>query len=106
VRLPGGAAWPAVADPDLPDGSPVELVVRPEALAFGTAREETGAEGRVVDLKFAGRETYFGVVLDAGAEVEVLEAPDAAQAEWKVFVVPAHGGPAPRAYPRNPGDMA
>jgi ABC-type Fe3+/spermidine/putrescine transport system ATPase subunit len=106
VRLPDGAAWPAVADPELADGSPVELVVRPEALTFGTAREETGAEGRVVELRFAGRETYFAVVLDAGAEVEVLAAPDAAQPEWKVFVVPAHGGPAPRAYPRNPGDVS
>jgi ABC-type Fe3+/spermidine/putrescine transport system ATPase subunit len=105
VRLPGGAVWPAVAPPDLLDGSPVELVVRPEALAFASARDGTAAEGRVVDLKFAGRETYYAVVLDAGVEVEVLATPNAAQPGWKVFVAPAHGGPAPRAYPRVAGDL-
>jgi ABC-type Fe3+/spermidine/putrescine transport system ATPase subunit len=103
VRLPGSAAWPASASPDLPDGSPVDLVVRPEALAFAGARDGTGAEGRVVELKFAGRETYFTVLLDGGIEVEVLAAADASQPGWKVFVAPAPGGPTPRAYPRVVG---
>jgi ABC-type Fe3+/spermidine/putrescine transport system ATPase subunit len=105
VRLPGGAAWPAVAAGDLLDGSPVEVVVRPEALGFATARNGTAAEGRVVEPRFAGRETYFAVLLDAGVEVEVLAAPDAAQPGWKVFVAPVHGGPTPRAYPRIAGDL-
>jgi ABC-type Fe3+/spermidine/putrescine transport system ATPase subunit len=105
VRLPGGAAWPAVADPSLLDGSPVDLVVRPEALAFAGARDGTAVEGRVVELKFAGRETYFAVRLDAGVEVEVLAAADAAQPGWKVFVAPAHGATLPRAYPRIAGDF-
>ena len=105
VRLPGGAAWPAVAAGDLADGSPVDVVVRPEALGFVTARDGTGAEGHVVELRFAGRETYFAVRLDAGVEVEVLAAPDAAQPGWKVFVAPVTGGPAPRAYPRVAGEL-
>ncbi|HEY6065768.1 MAG TPA: ABC transporter ATP-binding protein [Thermoanaerobaculia bacterium] len=103
VRLPGGAAWPAVAAADLLDGSPVDLIVRPESLAFATARDGNGAEGRVVELRFAGRESYFAVALEAGVEVEVLGPPDAAQPGWKVFVAPAHGGPSPRAYPRIAG---
>jgi ABC-type Fe3+/spermidine/putrescine transport system ATPase subunit len=100
VRLPGGAAWPAIADWDLLDGSPVDAVVRPEAIGFSTARDATAAEGRVVELRFAGRETYFAVELDAGVEVEVLAAPDAVQPGWTVFVAPVHGGPPPRVYPR------
>ena len=103
ARLPGGAAWPAAPAGDLVDGSPVDVVVRPESLGFATARNGTAAEGRVVERRFAGRETYFAVLLDAGVEVEVLAAPDAAQVGWSVFVAPAHGGPSPRAYPRIAG---
>ncbi|MEO8348153.1 MAG: ABC transporter ATP-binding protein, partial [Acidobacteriota bacterium] len=105
VRLPGGAAWPAVAAGDLIDRSPVDVVVRPEALGFATARDGLAAEGRVVELRFAGRETYFAVLLDAGVEVEVLASPDAAEVGWKVFVAPVHDGPTPRAYPRIAGDF-
>ena len=105
VRLPGGAAWPAIADSGLPDGAPVDLVVRPETLTFAGARDGTAAEGRVVELKFAGRETYYAVALEAGIEVEVLASADAAQPGWKVFVAPAHGGPTPRAYPRIAGEV-
>ncbi|HZI67989.1 MAG TPA: ABC transporter ATP-binding protein [Thermoanaerobaculia bacterium] len=105
ARLPGGAAWPAVAAGDLIDGSPVDVVVRPEALAFATARDGMAAQGSVVEIRFAGRETYFAVLLDTGVEVEVLAAPDAAEVGWKVFVAPATEGPAPRAYPRIAGDF-
>jgi spermidine/putrescine transport system ATP-binding protein len=101
VRLPGGAGWTAVAGGDLPDGAPVELVVRPEALAFSTARDGTAAEGLVLEPRFAGRETYWAVALEGDAEVEVLAAPDSTRAGWKVFVAPAPGGPLPRAYPRS-----
>jgi len=100
ARLPGGAAWPAVADWNLLDGAPVDVVARPETLGFVTARDGGGAEGRVAELRFAGRETYFAVALEGG-EVEVLAPPDAAQPGWKVFVAPLPAGPAPRAYPRE-----
>jgi ABC-type Fe3+/spermidine/putrescine transport system ATPase subunit len=103
ARLPGGVAWPAVPAEDLVDGSLIDVVVRPEALGFATARNGTAAEGRVGERRFAGRETYFAVHLDGGVEVEVLAAPDAAQPGWKVFVSPVHGGPEPRAYPRTAG---
>ncbi|HMA18873.1 MAG TPA: ABC transporter ATP-binding protein, partial [Thermoanaerobaculia bacterium] len=66
VRLSGGAAWPATADWDLLDGSPVEVVVRPEAIGFSTARDGMAAEGRVVEPRFAGRETYWAVALEGG----------------------------------------
>ena len=101
ARLPGGAAWRAVADSGLLDGAPVDVVVRPEALAFAGARNGTAAEGRVLEARFAGHETYFSVALEGGGEVEVLAAPDAAQAGWKVFVAPLPAGPLPRAYPRE-----
>jgi ABC-type Fe3+/spermidine/putrescine transport system ATPase subunit len=101
VRLPAGAAWPAVADWDLLDGSPVDVVVRPEALAFAGARDGTAAQGRVLEARFAGRETYFAVALEGDGELEVLAAPDAARPGWKVFVAPLPEGPPPRAYPRE-----
>jgi len=99
ARLAAGTAWRAVAARDLLDGSPVDLVVRPEALAFVGARDGGAAEGRVLETRFAGRETYFSVALEGGAEVEVLAAPDAAQPGWKVFVAPLPAGPLPRVYP-------
>ena len=101
VRLPGGAAWPAAADWDLLGGAAVDLVVRPEALAFATARDGTGVAGRVVERRFAGRDTYFAVALEGNGEVEVLAPSDAAEAGWQVFVAPLPGGPLPRAYPRE-----
>ena len=100
ARVPGGGSWPAVAAVDLPDGAPVDVVVRPEALSFAGARDGGAAEGRVEEVRFAGRETYFSVQLADGVEVEVLAAPDAAQPGWKVYVAPLPSGPAPRAYPR------
>ena len=105
ARFAGGAAWPAVPAGDLDDASPVDVVVRPEGLGFATARDAMAAPGRVVELRFAGRETYFAVLLDAGVEVEVLAAPDAAHPGWKVFVAPVPAGPPPRAYPRIAGDL-
>jgi len=75
--------------------------VRPEALAFGGPRDGAALEGRVTDVRYAGKETYFSVALVDGAELEVLAAPDAAQPGWKVFVAPLPAGPAPRAYPRE-----
>jgi len=101
ARLPGGGSWPAVAAWDLLDGAPVDVVVRPEALGFVGAREGAAVEGRVEEVRFAGRETYFSVALADGVEVEVLAAPDVAQPGWKVYVAPLPSGPAPRAYPRG-----
>lgn len=101
ASVPGGGSWPAVAPPDLPDGAPVDVVVRPEALGFVGARDGAAVEGRVEELRFAGRETYFSVALADGVEVEVVAAPDATQPGWKVFVAPLPSGPSPRAYPRG-----
>jgi ABC-type Fe3+/spermidine/putrescine transport system ATPase subunit len=101
VRLPGGAAWRATADRDLLDGAAVDVVVRPEALQLATARDEAGAEGTVVERRFAGRDTYFAVALEGSGEVEVLAPAEAAQPGWKVFVAPLPDGPLPRAYPRE-----
>jgi ABC-type Fe3+/spermidine/putrescine transport system ATPase subunit len=99
VRLPGGAAWQATSDWDLLDGAAVDVVVRPEALRFATARDDAGAEGTVIERRFAGRDTYFAVALEGNSEVEVLAPAEAAQPGWKVFVAPTPDGPLPRAYP-------
>jgi hypothetical protein len=77
------------------------VVVRPEALGFVGARDGAAVEGRVEELRFAGRETYFSVALADGVEVEVLAAPGATAPGWKVFVAPLPSAPPPRAYPRG-----
>ena len=100
ARVPGGGAWPAVAPWDLLDGAAVDVIVRPEALGFAGGRDGAAAEGRVDEVRFAGRETYFSVHLADGAEVEVLAPPDAVQPGWKVWVAPLPSGPPARVYPR------
>jgi hypothetical protein len=76
------------------------VIVRPEALGFAGGRDGSAAEGRVDEVRFAGRETYFSVQLAKGAEVEVLASPDAAAVGWKVRVAPLPSGPPPRVYPK------
>jgi ABC-type Fe3+/spermidine/putrescine transport system ATPase subunit len=101
AQVPGGGSWPAVASGDLADGAPVDVIVRPESLGFAGGRDSTAAEGRVEEVRFAGRETYFSVQLAEGVEVEVLAPPDAAQPGWKVSVAPLPASPPPRVYPRE-----
>ncbi len=101
VSVPGGGAWSAVAPGDLPDGAAVDVIVRPEGLGFAGGRDGSAAEGRIDEVRFAGKETYFSVQLAEGVEVEVLAPPDAAQVGWKVWVAPLPSGPAPRAYPKG-----
>jgi putative spermidine/putrescine transport system ATP-binding protein len=101
ARLAAGAAWAAAPEPGLREGEAVDLVVRPEALAFSPAAREDAVPGRVAGSRFAGRVAYFDVLLRNGESLEVLGAPDAAAADQSVFVRVADSGPAPRAYRRQ-----
>jgi ABC-type Fe3+/spermidine/putrescine transport system ATPase subunit len=102
-----GSGEPAVAwegDPAdglAAEGAPVELLMRPESLAFAG---EGGAtlSGRVVDRRYAGPLTYYTVALAAGPEVEVLAAPEAARAGDLVRVAPGRSALVPRIFPRSP----
>jgi putative spermidine/putrescine transport system ATP-binding protein len=99
ARISEGPVWAAVAAPGVPDGLAVDLVVRPEALTFAARQSADSLEGTVSERRYAGRVAYFLVATQA-AEIEVLAPPGAAREGDRVFVVPAPGGPAPRAFPR------
>jgi len=99
VRIAGadGVVWRGEAAPDVAaaaQGTPVELVVRPESLGFA----DSGLEGRVTERRYAGGVTFYLVDLAMGGEVEV-QAPSAAAAEGDaVRVALAPGGLAPRIF--------
>ena len=98
--LPGGARWPAQAPAVLLDGSPVDLVVRPEGLRLA-AQGAGAALAEVAGKRFAGRAALFELALPTGEMIEVLAPWDAAEVGERVAVRPAEGAPEPRAYPRE-----
>ena len=101
VRLDAGPLWPAAAGSPLRAGDSVDLVVRPESVAFAPAAGPETLAGAVTTRRFAGREAYFEVALDAAGSVEVLGASRARAIGDRVFVAPGAGGPPPRAFPRQ-----
>ncbi len=103
VGLAEGIAWRAEGAPGLRAGDPVDLVVRPESLAFAPAETPGALPGEVVERRYAGRAAFFFVRLDraAGEETEVLAAPDTARPGDRIAVRPDPAGPLPRAYPKS-----
>jgi putative spermidine/putrescine transport system ATP-binding protein len=101
VRLPGGVYWAAVETTRLLAGTPVDVLVRPEGLAFSDRDSPLGLEGEVIERRYAGRGSFFVVQLYGASEVEVLADSRAARLGQKVSVVPAPGGPAPRVYSKE-----
>lgn len=74
-QLPGGAHWHVapVAGADLPVGSAVQIMTRPEILALVTREDKVipgDVGGTVNDRQFAGAQTYYRVTLPLG-ELEV-----------------------------------
>ena len=102
----GPVRWSAEPAPELEGAAPgeeVDLVVRPESLAFRRAGAPDSLAGRVVERRYAGPVTYFQVALEAGGEVEVLAPSNAAAVGGAVHVAPDPRGPAPRLFRRGPG---
>jgi putative spermidine/putrescine transport system ATP-binding protein len=100
ARIRNGPAWTAVeGTASVPDGAEVDLVVRPEGLAFAGSSAAGALEGTIAERRYAGLEAYYFVATAAG-EVEVL-APSAVHREGdRVSVVPSAGGPPPRVFPK------
>ncbi|HEV7515366.1 MAG TPA: ABC transporter ATP-binding protein [Thermoanaerobaculia bacterium] len=94
LDLPGSPVWPGIAAEPLSVGEPVELIVRPESLAFRAPGSPGALAGRVVERRYAGPVTYFQVALEGGSsaaaatprEIEVL-APSGAAAEGNMVAV-------------------
>ncbi|HEX3528231.1 MAG TPA: ABC transporter ATP-binding protein [Thermoanaerobaculia bacterium] len=93
VRI-GDVIWPGLPAPDVGTvpGTPVELVVRPESLAFSSEGDRNALAGRVVERRYAGSATFYAVELAMGREVEVLASAGAAAEGDTVRVAPAPGG--------------
>jgi len=94
-------AWPAEPAPGLegvPEGTPVELVARPESLRLAGEGEAGAQPGRVVDRRYAGALTYYTVALAAGPEVEVLAPASVSRPGETVHVAPGEAGPRPRIF--------
>ncbi|HYG64386.1 MAG TPA: ABC transporter ATP-binding protein [Thermoanaerobaculia bacterium] len=98
VVLDGGVSWPGVPAEELAEGSPAELVVRPESLRFASPGTAGALPGKVAERRYAGPVTYFVVALESGREVEVMAAPDAAAPGDAVAVAPGGAGPKPRIF--------
>jgi ABC-type Fe3+/spermidine/putrescine transport system ATPase subunit len=97
----GPVRWSAAPAPELAGAAPgevVDLVVRPESLAFAAAADPRSLAGRVIERRYAGPVTYYQVVLVAGGEVEVLAPSGAAAPGDSVRVAPDPKGPAPRLF--------
>ena len=101
VQLPGGVTWAAVGPGPLAKGTPVDVVVRPEGIAFCEPQAPLALAGEVVERRYAGEMAFFLVRLYGAGEVEVLARPRARRIGQKVGVSPAPAGRAPRAYPRE-----
>jgi ABC-type Fe3+/spermidine/putrescine transport system ATPase subunit len=103
VRLAEGTVWRARAGGDaagIAPGGEVDLVVRPESLAFAPSGALNALSGEVVERRYAGRVAYFTVRLAGGGEVEVLAAPGAARVGDRLSVRLDPAGPMPHVYPR------
>ena len=100
VRLAGGPVWPAAGE-GLAEGTAVELVVRPEALALSPRSSEKSVAGEVSGRRFAGREVFYDVDIGGAGAIEAVGAPETAAVGARVFVSPDPAGPLPRAYARE-----
>jgi ABC-type Fe3+/spermidine/putrescine transport system ATPase subunit len=90
--LGAGAVWPGEAAHELVAGEPVELMLRPEALAFCAPGEDGAVSGEVAERLFGGGSSLFRVAVDGG-EVEVVARSGAAREGERVAVRPGREGP-------------
>jgi ABC-type Fe3+/spermidine/putrescine transport system ATPase subunit len=101
TRLAAGPAWPAVGRESLADGTPVDVVVRPEGLRIASESSPISLAGEIAGRRYAGRVSSFDVAIEGGGSVEVLAAQDAARVGDRVFVAPDPEGPKARVYARK-----
>ena len=101
VRLTGGVDWAAIAPERIAAGTPVDVIVRPEGVAFSDPKAPLALGGEIVERRYAGQTAFFSVRLHGAGEVEVLAPSRAARVGQQVGVIPAPGGPAPHVYPRE-----
>lgn len=101
VRLDAGPLWPGLALASLSPGARVELIARPEGLAFAGPEGSNAVAGRVAERRYGAPSATFTIALDGGTrtEIEVLAAANAAQESDRVGVAPIAGAPLPRVFP-------
>ena len=106
VELATGLSWSlpvaSLGGRPVPVGAAVEVVVRPEALAFTETSQGLG--GQVVDRRYAGPVTFYQVAA-AKLELEVQADAAAARPGQQVAVALRSAGPVPRVFPlEGPGE--
>ena len=97
----GGVEVGGVARETLPPGTRVDVIVRPEGFRLCPEDTPSTLPGRVLDRRFAGLGTYYGVLLDQGEEVEVLMGAKAAGEGDRVGVAFAAEAAPARLFPRE-----
>jgi ABC-type Fe3+/spermidine/putrescine transport system ATPase subunit len=109
VAFADGVAWPGElvdALPPLKEGDEVELMLRPESLAFVALGTANALAGRVVERRYAGATSRFRVEAADGLEVEVLAPSNAAHVDAEVAVAPGGAGPRGRIWAAAPTTAA
>lgn len=103
VEVAAGIAWRGEPAENFSPGESVELVMRPESLAFVPTGTAGALSGEVSERRYGGVVTYYTVALAGGGELEVLAAARAAQTGDRVAVQPIADGtrPAPRIFRRR-----
>lgn len=99
----GSARWTGARSSELDGaqaGTPVDLIARPESLAFRSSGDPAALAGKVVERRYAGPVTYYQVELAVGREVEVLAPSGAVAVGETVHVGLDPSGPAPRIFRR------
>jgi ABC-type Fe3+/spermidine/putrescine transport system ATPase subunit len=101
ANIVANTAWPGIPAGEMRPGDRVELVARPEALAFVPPGSTGSLSGRVTERRYAGPVSYFAVALDDAPgmpEVEVMAPSGAASEGDPVAIAPGTSGPPPRIF--------
>jgi len=107
VRLLGEGSEAGIADwwalGEVEASEAVDLVIRPESLAFVEAKTVGAVGGRVLARRYTGPGSLFRIGLDLGVEVEVEAPPDRVTPGQRVWVAPQRDRLPPRIFARSRG---
>jgi ABC-type Fe3+/spermidine/putrescine transport system ATPase subunit len=96
--------WEAAPSPELGDpapGSPLALVVRPEALRLAAPDDPAALSGKVTERRYGGTASTYLVEVAPGLEVEVQAPWDEAKVDRVVGVAPRSGARPPLLFRRD-----
>ncbi len=104
VEVAPGVTWPGELVDDLREGDAVELMLRPESLAFVGVGAPNALFGRVAERRYTGAISRFRIEADGGIEIELVASSRAAHVDERVAVAPGGGGPSGRIWAAPPSE--